>query len=47
MLYINKLTILKKLDMRELLRDCTFSVLPHQKIGIIGEEGNGRKDAER
>ena len=42
MLYINKLTILKKLDMRELLRDCTFSVLPHQKIGIIGEEGNGK-----
>lgn len=42
MLSINNLTILKKQDHRELLKDCTFSVMPHQKIGIIGEEGNGK-----
>ncbi len=42
MIHINKLTILKKQDQRELLKDCTFSILPHQKIGMIGEEGNGK-----
>lgn len=42
MINIKKLTLIQKQTQRVLLKDCTFSVLPHEKIGIIGEEGNGK-----
>lgn len=42
MLTIKNLTIIQNKNQRELLKDCTFTVLPKEKIGIIGEEGNGK-----
>ena len=39
---IRKLTITMKKDLRELIRDFTFSLKKGDKAAIIGEEGNGK-----
>ena len=42
MLQTRNLTITMKKDLRDLLRDFTFSLNPGDKAAIIGEEGNGK-----
>ncbi len=42
MLQIQGLSISMRKDLRELVRDLTFSVNPGDKIAVIGEEGNGK-----
>lgn len=42
MLQIQHLSISMKRDLRELLRDFTFSLNPGDKAAVIGEEGNGK-----
>lgn len=42
MLQIQHLNISMKHDLRELMRDFTFSLNPADKAAIIGEEGNGK-----
>ena len=42
MLQIENLTLTHKKDLRPLIQNLTFSVMPKDKIAIIGEEGNGK-----
>lgn len=42
MLQIQHLDLSMKRDLRELLRDFTFSLNPGDKAAVIGEEGNGK-----
>ncbi len=42
MLQIRNLTVSMRKDLRELLRDFTFSLGPGDKAAVIGEEGNGK-----
>lgn len=42
MLQIQHLNLSMKRDLRELLRDFTFSLNPGDKAAVIGEEGNGK-----
>lgn len=42
MLQIRNLNLSMKKDLRELLRDFTFSLNPGDKAAVIGEEGNGK-----
>lgn len=42
MLQLRNLNISMKKDLRELLRDFTFSLNPGDKAAVIGEEGNGK-----
>jgi ATPase subunit of ABC transporter with duplicated ATPase domains len=42
MLQIRNLHVTMKKDLRDLLRDFTFSLQPGDKAAIIGEEGNGK-----
>ncbi len=42
MLQIQNLNISMRKDLRELLRDFTFSLNPGDKAAVIGEEGNGK-----
>ena len=42
MLQIKNLTITHKKDLRELIRNLSFTLNPGDKMAIIGEEGNGK-----
>lgn len=42
MLQIKNLTIEFKRDLRTLIRDLSFTLQPGDKVGLIGEEGNGK-----
>ena len=42
MLQVRNLNIAMRKDLRELLRDFTFSLNPGDKAAVIGEEGNGK-----
>ena len=42
MLQLKNITVTHKKDMREIIRDFSFSLRPEDKAVIIGEEGNGK-----
>lgn len=42
MLIISNLTIVLKKDLRTLIKDFSFTLNKNDKVGIIGEEGNGK-----
>ena len=42
MLQLQNISISMRKDLRELLRDFTFSLNPGDKAAVIGEEGNGK-----
>ena len=42
MVIINNLTLINKKDLRVLVKDFSFVVNKNDKIGLIGEEGNGK-----
>ena len=42
MLIISNLTIVLKKDLRTLIKDFSFVLNKKDKVGIIGEEGNGK-----
>lgn len=42
MLQIKHLTMTHQLDLKEIVRDLSFTVNPGDKVAIIGEEGNGK-----
>ena len=42
MLIVNNLTLINKKDLRILVKDFSFVVNKNDKIGLIGEEGNGK-----
>ena len=42
MLVIKNLTLIMTKDLRVLLEDFSFSLQPGMKVGLIGEEGNGK-----
>lgn len=42
MLIVNNLTLINKKDLRILVKDFSFTLNKNDKIGLIGEEGNGK-----
>ena len=42
MLQIKDVTITHRKDLKDLIRDCSFSLRPSDKAVLIGEEGNGK-----
>lgn len=42
MLIISNLTLVLKKDLRTLIKDFSFVLNKRDKVGIIGEEGNGK-----
>lgn len=42
MLQLQNITLTMKKDLRTLIRDFTFSLLPGDKCALVGEEGNGK-----
>ena len=42
MLQIKDVTITHRKDLKDLIRDCSFSLRPGDKAVLIGEEGNGK-----
>ena len=42
MLIVNNLSLINKKDLRVLVKDFSFTLNQNDKVGLIGEEGNGK-----
>ena len=42
MLQVKNLTLHHLMDLKEIIKDLSFTINPGEKVAIIGEEGNGK-----